>query len=420
MDGFKRPNTQAKQRRSSSTVTKKSPNTTTTSEQLPALSEERLAPIVIEEPTMPAKKPRRRLWWGVLAFVCILLVAALSGYIWYQFQLQPAGDSSSPQRVVIAKNSSFSTTVTRLKDYGLIKSEIAAKIYGYVSGKHSQLKEGTCILVASESTQAIIDKLTKGCHDFKSITFFPGATIEKPLYKPAHVEMDQTMYVKYVLKAAGYSDEAIATALKKQYNSPLFADKPATASLEGYIYGQTYYVDTNATVEQVLETTFNQMYKDMTTNGLVDKYKKQGLNLFEAVTLASIVQRELNCEGKPTKERLDRCYQFQRTIAQIFLKRLRENTSLGSDVTFIYAADQTGVMPDINIDSPYNTRIHHGLPPGPIAAPGLHALLAVGNPSDTDYLFFIAGDDGLLYFAKDMAGHEANIRNHCQKLCNEL
>ena len=79
-----------------------------------------------------------------------------------------------------------------------------------------------------------------------------------------------------------------------------------------------------------------------------------------------------------------------------------------------------GVTPTVDIDSLYNTRIHTGLPPGPIASPGIHALRAVADPSATDYLFFIAGDDGLIYFAKDQAGHEANIRDHCQKLCNEL
>lgn len=417
MDGFKRPASPPKKQ----PKTPKSVSQVSMRGSKPAIpSEESFVAPVIEDPSSLPQKPRRNMWRILAVIFGVLLATIVFGYMWYHLQLQPAGDNTSPQRVVIAKNSSFNATVSRLKEYGLIKSEVAAKIYGYVSGKHSQLKEGTCILVASDSTPAIIDKLTQGCHDFTSITFFPGATIEKPLYKPAHVEIDQTMYVKYVLQKAGYTDDAITAALKKQYNSPLFADKPTTAGLEGYIYGQTYYVDKAATVETVLETTFNQMYNDISRNGLIEKYKKQGLNLFEAVTLASIVQRELNCEGKPTPERIERCYQFQRTIAQIFLKRLRENTSLGSDVTFIYAADQTGVMPDINLDSPYNTRIHRGLPPGPIASPGIHALLSVGNPSDTDYLFFIAGDDGLLYFAKDMAGHEANIRNHCQKLCNEL
>ena len=228
------------------------------------------------------------------------------------------------------------------------------------------------------------------------------------------------MYIKYVLGKAGYTDQQIEHALSQQYTGPLFADKPAGTGLEGYIYGETYHVDTMATAEKVLQTTFDQMYKDITANDLIPKFKVQGLNLYQAITLASIVQRELNCEGKPTEERKQRCYGYQQTIAQVFLKRLKDGTTLGSDVTFIYAADMKGVTPTPDLDSLYNTRIHPGLPPGPIASPGLLALKAVGNPSNTEYNFFIAGDDGLIYFAKTLAEHEANIAQHCQTLCNDL
>lgn len=367
--------------------------------------------------------PKRRMSrgrWVAIGIVAVLLVGALGSYLWYQQQLQPVGEGVTPQKVVITKDTSFSYVVGKLKERGLIRSEFAASIYGYLSGKHSQLKEGTCILVATDSTPALVDKLTRGCQDFKSVTFFPGATIEKPLYKPVHAELSDTMYIKHILSTTGYSDAQINSALAKQYTGPLFADKPAGTSLEGYIYGQTYYIDPAATAESVLETTFRQMYQDISSNKLVEKFKAQGLNLYQGITLASIVQRELNCEGKPTSERTERCYQYQQEIAQVFLNRLKMGMTLGSDVTFIYAADQRGVTPTVDIDSPYNTRIHTGLPPGPIASPGIHALLAVGNPTPSDSIYFIAGDDGLIYFAKDQAGHEANIRNHCQQLCNEL
>lgn len=224
---------------------------------------------------------------------------------------------------------------------------------------------------ASQSTQQILEKLTTGCHDFKSITFFPGATISQPLYKPVHAELDATMHVTHRLREFGFSDSQIESALSKQYSGPLFADKPAGTSLEGYIYGETYYVDPHATPEVILQTTFDEMYTQLTRYELLPKFSAHQLNLYQAITLSSIVQRELNCEGKPTEARKETCFQYQRMIAQVFLKRLREGTSLGPDVTFIYAADIMGVAPTIDIDSPYNTRIHTGLPPGPIASPGI-------------------------------------------------
>ena len=351
----------------------------------------------------------------------VVLVLGLMGFAWYQTNLSPRNANDPTEyKVVIAPGASVGYVAESLENRGIIKDKLAFQVYAQLAGSSGGLKEGTCIVKASQSVAEILSILSEGCNEFKPITFYPGATIEKPLYKPVHAQLDQTMYIKYRLRQAGFSDAQITAALNKTYQGPVFDAKPAGTSLEGYIYGETYYVDTDATAEQVLQMTFDQMYKDLQANGLPQKFANQGLTMYEAITLASIVQRELNCEGKPTEERKERCYGYQRTIAQIFLKRLKEGGMLGSDVTFIYAADMLGIAPTVDIDSPYNTRIHAGLPPGPIAAPGLLALKAVGNPTDTDYYFFIAGDDGLIYFAKDLAGHEANIKNHCQQLCNEL
>jgi len=357
----------------------------------------------------------------MLGVIVALIAVIIGGYFWVESQLKPLDPSDkSVQRVEIKDGLSFGFIAQRLEERKLIRSAVAFEVYGRATGKANSLQAGTCQFTAAESGQAILDKLTTGCRDFKSITFFPGATIEQPLYKPVHAQLDQTLNIRNILKKSGYSDADVESALTKQYKSPLFADKPAGTTLEGYVYGETYYVDTNATADQVLEKTFAEMYDSLVENDLINKFKAKGLNLYQGITLASIVQRELNCEGKPTEERKETCYQYQRTIAQIFLKRLDENISLGSDVTFIYAADMMKVTPRVDIDSPYNTRVEQGLPPGPIASPGIHALRSVGDPSDTDYLFFIAGDDGLIYFAKDQAEHEANIKNHCQILCNEL
>lgn len=355
-----------------------------------------------------------------VSLLVVIIIAVGLGALWLQDSLKPVNNTDTVGKdFSVEKGETLSDISARLEQYGLIKNRYAFQLYARVT-KQTNVAEGNCVVKASETPDQILAKLAKGCNEFKSIMFYPGATIEKPLYKPSHAELDQTMYVKHVLGKAGYTDQQIEQALSQQYTGPLFADKPAGASLEGYIYGETYHVDTTASAEKVLQMAFDQMYKDITANDLVPKFKAQGLNLYQAITLASIVQRELNCEGKPTEERKQRCYGYQQTIAQVFLKRLKDGTTLGSDVTFIYAADMKGVAPTPNLDSLYNTRIHPGLPPGPIASPGLLALKAVGNPSNTEYNFFIAGDDGLIYFAKTLAEHEANIAKHCQTLCNDL
>lgn len=384
--------------------------------------EAQLPEIAISAPELPSQPKKRHVVRMVLLILLALLVlVGGAAYWWYQDSLKPLdANDATGKDVGVEKGETLGSIAADLQQKGLIKSQYAFQIYARLSGQ-TNVAEGNCVIKASENASQIIAKLTKGCNDFKSIMFYPGATIEKPLYRPAGATGDlDTMYIKFRLQKAGYTDAQIEVALDKQYTGPLFADKPADTSLEGYIYGETYHVDVTANVEQILQTTFDQMYKDLTANDLIAKFKAQGLNLYQGITMASIVQRELNCEGKPTVERKERCYQYQRTIAQVFLKRLNEGDMLGSDVTFIYAADMKGVSPTVDIDSPYNTRINRGLPPGPIASPGLLAMKAVGNPSDTDYNFFIAGDDGLIYFARTLQEHEANIAQHCQIGCNDL
>ncbi|HRQ86485.1 MAG TPA: endolytic transglycosylase MltG, partial [Candidatus Saccharibacteria bacterium] len=137
---------------------------------------------------------------------------------------------------------------------------------------------------------------------------------------------------------------------------------------------------------------------------LKELYAAQGLNLYEGITLASIIQREA-IGGDETQ------------IAQVFFKRLSIDMPLGSDVTYQYIADKMGVPRDVNLDSLYNTRRFQGLTPGPIAAPGLAALKAVAHPADTDYLYFLSGDDDVTYFGRTLEDHERNIAEHCQLKC---
>lgn len=372
----------------------------------------------IDEPApLPTVHPhllrrRRRLLIGsICAMVGVLCIVGLGLY--YLVSLRPVDiTDTSAQKVVIAEGQSFATIAHNLEERSVIKNAFTFEIMARLSGKHNQVKAGTCTLTRSESAEQILDKITSGCHDFKVITFYPGATIHESLSKPT------SMDVTDVLLAAGYAQADIEAALSKTYITKgidLFADKPSGTDLEGYIYGETYYVDTDATVEDILQTAFDQMASDVQIGGYQAKFKAHGLSLYEGITLASIVQRELSCSSGATS-----CYEDQEKIAQIFYNRLDSSMTLGSDVTFYYAADKLGVAPSTDIESPYNTRRYAGLPPGPIAAPGKHALDAVANPALTDYLFFLAGDDGIVYYARTNEEHQANITAHCQVLCSQL
>ena len=106
-------------------------------------------------------------------------------------------------------------------------------------------------------------------------------------------------------------------------------------------------------------------------------------------------------------------------VAQVFLKRYKEDMRLGSDVTAYYGARLAGKEPSLGYDSPYNTRLHSGLPPGPISNVSAGSLEAVAFPAQTDWLYFVAGDDGITHFSKTLQEHEALTAKYCKKLCSQ-
>ena len=219
--------------------------------------------------------------------------------------------------------------------------------------------------------------------------------------------------VKKKLAEIGYTTEEIEAGFNADFDFEFLKGRPDGASLEGYLYGETHEFYKDSTVEDILEVFLKEMGRIIEENNLVERYADRGLSLFEGITLASVVQKEASSPEQPT-------------VAQVFLSRLGYGIPLGSDVTVTYALDvldpnreiYTDNQAALRVDSCYNTRIHGGLPCGPISNPGLSALLAVAEPSDTAYLYFLTGDDGVMYYSYTEAEHNRNIYSHCRVLCN--
>lgn len=339
----------------------------------------------------PKKSKMKLILWIISGFIALCVIAAAGSFLWYKTSLAPVNkDDKSHTRVEIAAGSSPADIAETLKVKNLIRSTFAFEIYTRLSGTRSALQAGTYSLSPSESTEDIVGHLAGGRTDELTLTFLPGATLAEN---------------RQVLIDAGYSADAVDTAFSKTYSHPLFADKPASSDLEGYIYGETYKFSSSATVEDILNKTFDEYYDKIQENNLIEGFKAHGLTLYQGITLASIIQREV-----PTEK-------DQKQVAQVFYSRLDAGMALGSDVTYQYIAKKLGITPSPNIDSPYNTRKYPGLPPGPIATPGQSALEAVAHPADGDYLYFLSGDDDVTYFARTNDEHEANVRDHCKVKC---
>ncbi|HWZ65459.1 MAG TPA: endolytic transglycosylase MltG [Patescibacteria group bacterium] len=329
----------------------------------------------------------------VIAAACLLIV--LVGTVigvsqWYKAALQPRSNITARISIDIIPGSTPSVIARQLEKSGVIKSAFAFEWLVKSAGDQNSLQAGQYLFSPTQSSREILDWLARGKFDVYNVTIYPGKTL---------------IDIKKQLIKSGYLATDIDAAFSKTYNNSILSDKPAGQSLEGYILPETYQVNSTSTVEQLLSRAFEEFNKLAEEAGLKQTLAARGFSFYQGLTLASIVQQEAATESD------------QRQVAQVFEKRLAENISLGSDVTFVYAAQLLGQPASPSLDSPYNTRIYKGLPPGPIANVTLQAIKAVANPAPGDYLYFVAGDDGIIHFARTADEHDANIKRYCTKLC---
>lgn len=210
----------------------------------------------------------------------------------------------------------------------------------------------------------------------------------------------------------GRREEFLAAAARAQLPAAFAASHPAGADLQGYLFPDTYILPVGSTPEQLVAKMLQTLERRFTPE-LIAAAAAKGLTPHQALTLASIVEREAVLEAE------------RPLIAGVFLNRLEAGDMLGADPTvqFTVAMDQKSVaefgywkkeltLDDLALDSPYNTRKHAGLPPGPITNPGLASIEAVAKAPPTKMYYFVANakkGDGSHVFAETFAEHERNI-----------
>jgi UPF0755 protein len=213
--------------------------------------------------------------------------------------------------------------------------------------------------------------------------------------------------VRARLIQSGFSAANVDKALDPaQYaGHPALVDKPAGATLEGYLYPDSFQKDSSTDPKSIIESSLDLMESHLTPD-LRKAFVAQGLNVYQGITLASIVEKEVS---NPADRLL---------VAQVFLKRLRSDMFLGSDITAYYGAILAGQEPSVYYDSPYNTHLYKGLPPTPVSNVSENSLQAVAHPASTDWLYFVTGDDGVTHFSHTIEEHNAAAEKYCHKLCD--
>lgn len=392
-------------------------------------------------PDRSLEKPMKKVKRILLSLFILLFLAGLFGGGYYWYSLQPvssancrfdsakaasesnekeADSNCEYQTIEVTAGESVKEIASSLKQADLIRNPHAFELYARINNLHAKLKAGKYSFRKTMSARAIAKQLVNGVvsSDVFNLTILPGTNLLGDKGK------SQTGII-HQFRTLGYSEEEINQALTKHYNNPvlkgLYADEaklsnpdiPAKLALEGYLYGETYQFYNHEKLENVITTILNQFNDVVVSNQLEEKFKARGFTLREGITLASIIQKEARTEDMPG-------------VSMVFQNRLRQGIALGSDVTATYAADITGIdrtnatnADILAVNSLYNTRKFPGLPPGPIAVPSKAALLAVAEPdsSKASMLYFLTGDDGLMYYSSTDAEHNQKIRDHCQKLC---
>jgi UPF0755 protein len=196
-----------------------------------------------------------------------------------------------------------------------------------------------------------------------------------------------------------------ALAKSGQFDHEILASRPPDASLEGYLYPDTYRITERTTTRELVEIMLRRL-GEVYTPELREEAKARGLTIHQVLTLASIVEREA---AVPEERPL---------IAGVYYNRLKQGMVLNADPTIQYVlgyqqSEQTWwkkqlLFADLEVASLYNTYRNAGLPPGPICNPGLRSMQAALRPQETDYLYFVARGDGSHVFARTLQEHTLN------------
>jgi UPF0755 protein len=315
---------------------------------------------------------------------------------WVAGDDEPLSADAQPRRFVVEPGETAGAIGEKLHQAGLIRNPLAFRLAARTEGIDQRFEAGEYELSPSMRPSEIRQVLLKGRISGIAITIPEGWRLAQ-------------IADAWDEKKPGTRQELIDLATRGELNYPFLADKPAIAGLEGYLFPDTYQIEKSAPPRRLLEamqTNFGQRV----TPGVIAKARDRGLNTHQLITLASIVEREAQVATE------------RPTIASVFLNRMKANMPLQADPTVQFAlrpshAPAPGgaywkaglTQADLQTDSPYNTYRVRGLPPGPICSPGLASIHAVVDAPTTEFLYFVARQDGSHLFARTLGEHNANV-----------
>jgi len=316
--------------------------------------------------------------------------------LWYgEWLTQPYNPNGAEQSFTVESGESVPSIAIRLEEAGLVRSAAAFRTYLIYTGLDTSIQAGDYILSPALSIVDIARELQDATPEQVSFAILPGWRMEEIAGSLATSGLNVT------------ADEFLAAARSAP---PGLDYLPVSASTEGFLYPDIYILPRTITATELVNEFLHNFTLHITVD-LREGFTRQGLDVYQAVTLASIVQRE----AVMAEERAQ--------IASVFLNRLNIGMKLDTDPTVQYALGYNASQntwwtnplstADLQFDSPYNTYLYAGLPPGPIANPSLSALQAVAFPAETPYYYFRARCDGSGLHDFSIT-FEEHLQNGCQ------
>ena len=322
----------------------------------------------------------------------LLIVVFMVAFVF--IQTGPYDNNNSDDIVIeIPTGSTLGQVADILKENKLIKNKTLFKLYVRLSDNTSKLKSGKFLFNQTFSNDKIMKNLVAGkiYNEGIKITIPEGSTSNEII----------DLLVKNKLGKKEIYKELINNP-NEFFEEFKFLNEEKITSLEGFLYPSTYYFKDDENETEILKdmlSTFNSKYNEKLQN----KQKELKISLWEVVNLASIVEKEAVLdEDRPL-------------IASVFYNRLDIGMPLQSDATIQYAFDKRKksiTYDDLKIDSPYNSYMNQGLPPTPIANPGIASIEAVLYPAKSDYLYFVATIDGGNNYSKTYEEHVRNVEQY--------
>lgn len=313
----------------------------------------------------------------------------------------PVSGDSRPVRFVLRPGESATMVGQELQDAGLVRSALGFRLAVRLSGVASHLEAGDYQLRPNMPMDEVISVLAQGRMVGGLLTIPEGW---RALEIADALQRNQITSRQEFLRAVHRPDFSLPSFLR---------GLPAGSSLEGFLFPDSYRFAAKTPADQVVRAMVTSFGAHLTP-GLLDGFQANGLTIDQAVTLASIVEREAVLPAE------------RPIIASVYLNRLRRGMKLQADPTVQYALVARDGLPDsvwgywkprlsfadLRVVSPYNTYEVVGLPPGPICNPGLASLEAVAHPAVTDYLYFVAKPDRSHAFARTLQEQEENVARY--------